>query len=306
MTEHCDLPLVSIIIPTYNRAEKLERALKSVVAQTYPHWECIVIDNHSIDNTEEVIKKINHAKIKLLKIHNHGVIAASRNLGIRHADGEFIAFLDSDDWWAPLKLERSVDYLRQGADVVFHSLWRVRKLNQRIFLKKVKAWSLSTPVYHHLITHGDALPNSSVVLKTELLADVNALSEDLRLIAAEDYDCWLRIAKRTDKFVFIPEVLGYCWLGGGGTTNPKLVSVYLNRVYEVHISPWVKSCNTDSPLWWEYRSARAFYLIGETEVAKKHLKCTIKRSYSLTLLLKASLMLCILNISHAFKGKEMS
>jgi len=101
-------PLVSIIIPTYNRAEDLKRALQSVLEQTFTDWEIVVVDNHSVDDTNSLIKSFNNRKIKLFKIHNEGIIATSRNLGLKHALGEYIAFLDSDDWWLPKKLEESI------------------------------------------------------------------------------------------------------------------------------------------------------------------------------------------------------
>ena len=99
------IPFVSVVIPTYNHAKFLGRALQSVLDQTYPSWEALVIDNHSQDDTNEVVKSFDDPRIRLLKIHNHGVIAASRNLGMREANGEWIAFLDSDDFWYPKKLE---------------------------------------------------------------------------------------------------------------------------------------------------------------------------------------------------------
>ena len=92
-------PLVSVIIPTYNQAHYLVRALQSVLDQTYINWEAIVIDNYSTDNTDEVMADFADPSVTYLKIHNNGVIAASRNEGIRAAKGEWVAFLDSDDWW---------------------------------------------------------------------------------------------------------------------------------------------------------------------------------------------------------------
>ena len=74
--------------------------------QSYPHWEAFVVDNHSDDNTDEIVNASSDPRIRLLKIHNHGVIAASRNFGIREAQGNWLAFLDSDDYWYPAKLER--------------------------------------------------------------------------------------------------------------------------------------------------------------------------------------------------------
>lgn len=89
--------LVSIVIPTYNRAQDLERALKSLLAQTFCDWEALIVDNYSKDNTDELIKSFNDPRMKLFKIHNQGVIAASRNVGIKNAKGGYVAFLDSDD-----------------------------------------------------------------------------------------------------------------------------------------------------------------------------------------------------------------
>src|SRR4051812_44716056 len=97
-------PLVSVVIPTYNHAQFLGRALGSVIAQTYTNWEAIVVDNHSQDDTDAVVASQSDPRIKLLKIHNNGVIAASRNKAMREARGEWIAFLDSDDAWYPEKL----------------------------------------------------------------------------------------------------------------------------------------------------------------------------------------------------------
>ena len=94
----------------------------SVLNQTYLNWEVLVIDNYSTDNTDALISEINDIRIKLFKIRNEGVVAVSRNLGIRNSSGEYIAFLDSDDLWLPKKLEISIKFLKQGADIVYHDL----------------------------------------------------------------------------------------------------------------------------------------------------------------------------------------
>jgi glycosyltransferase involved in cell wall biosynthesis len=87
------IPVISVVIPTYNRANDLKRALKSVQVQTFTNWEVLIVDNHSVDNTDQVVSDFNDSRIKLFKIHNNGVIAASRNVGIREASGAYIAFL---------------------------------------------------------------------------------------------------------------------------------------------------------------------------------------------------------------------
>src|SRR5450759_2358523 len=116
MTENA-APLVSVVIPTYNHARFLGRALQSVLDQTYTNWEAIVVDNHSQDHTGEVVEAFADPRITLLKVHNGGVIATSRNMGIRRARGEWIAFLDSDDWWAANKLEGCLDQIHEPVDL---------------------------------------------------------------------------------------------------------------------------------------------------------------------------------------------
>lgn len=110
--------LVSVIIPTYNRANLIKRSAESVLNQTYSNLELIVVDDGSTDNTEEVVKSIDDNRVIYIKQSNQGACAA-RNNGIDHAKGEFIAFQDSDDVWHLDKLEKQVKCLKEkGADVV--------------------------------------------------------------------------------------------------------------------------------------------------------------------------------------------
>src|SRR3989304_8476363 len=102
--ENMKQPLVSVIMPTYNHARFIGEAIGSVLNQTYPNLELIIIDNYSEDNTEEIVSSYKNQRVKYFKFRNHGVIAASRNYGMRHAQGDYIAFLDSDDLWEPTKI----------------------------------------------------------------------------------------------------------------------------------------------------------------------------------------------------------
>ena len=111
--------LVSVIIPTYNRGYCLCEAIDSVLAQTYTNIEIIVVDDGSTDSTEEILKKYG-PEIQYLWQENQGVSSA-RNLGIRAAKGEWIAFLDSDDEWLPNKLERQLEELRKCSGLVAHA-----------------------------------------------------------------------------------------------------------------------------------------------------------------------------------------
>ena len=97
---------ISIIIPTFNRAKLLARSLRSILNQNYEEWEVIIIDNFSEDNTEQIIRGFKNKKIIYKKFHNNGSIAKSRNEAIKISTGNYIAFLDSDDWWKPYKLTK--------------------------------------------------------------------------------------------------------------------------------------------------------------------------------------------------------
>ncbi len=288
-------PLISVVIPTYNRAGDLNRALKSIQAQTFINWEALIVDNHSVDNTDQVVSDFNDSRIKLFKIHNNGVIAASRNLGIRKASGEYIAFLDSDDWWKPEKLRLSLDALNAGADIVYHDLFLVTKSDQRFFWKKVVTRDLKTSVFVNLLKNGNCINNSSVVVKKSLLISMGGLSEDHHLIGIEDYDCWLRIAKLTDRFIRLPKSLGYYWAGGGNISNPA-------RIID-NINIFVLRYLDDKDLiqygiynWIHYSRGRAYYLLHDFEMAKIHLRNISWSDTPFRIYIKSQWMLQIMKI----------
>jgi len=205
-------PTVSIVIPTYNHGHLIKRCLDSVVAQTYPDWEAIVVNNFSEDDTEGVVLAVNDQRIRLVNFRNHGVIAASRNEGIRMSRGEHIAFLDSDDWWYPDKLEGVIRELA-SADIVFHDLDIVTPRGRRIF-KRVKGRRLRRPVFTDLLIRGNPLANSSVVVRKALVDAVGGLSIDPEFVSVEDFDLWLELSKRTERFRYVDRSLGAYWQDG--------------------------------------------------------------------------------------------
>lgn len=204
-----ETPLVSIVIPTYNHAQFLGRALQSLFNQTYAHWEAIIVDNHSTDNTDEVIRKFADPRITYLKIHNNGIIAVSRNRGIRAAKGSWVAFLDSDDWWAPDKLKHCLDHGNENVDVIYHDLEIVGRKKTLFGAKNTESRQLKKPVIVDLLANGSALGNSSVVVRKKVLDCIGAIDESPDMVGCEDYNTWLQIAQITDGFLYIPQVLGY-------------------------------------------------------------------------------------------------
>jgi glycosyltransferase involved in cell wall biosynthesis len=214
--------LVSIVIPTFNHAHYLGRALASVSDQTYEKWEAIVVDNHSTDNTEEIVASFSDPRIVLLKTHNNGVIAVSRNMGIRAAKGAWIAFLDSDDWWTPNKLKVCMEYARPSTDLIYHDLAISYDRSSLFDKQTISSWQVRRPIVKDLLLRGNAIATSSVVVKKQLLEQINGMNVDPNMIAAEDYNTWLRIAEITDGFKYIPRNLGFYRQHGNGMSQKDM------------------------------------------------------------------------------------
>ena len=250
-------PLISIIVPSYNHGHLIHRALNSILAQTYLYWEVIIVDNHSSDDTEKIVSNFSEKRFRFYKINNNGVIAASRNLGIKKALGEWIAFLDSDDWWEPEKLDNTINYaLKRNADLVFHNLKIVRK-NYLSFGRSIGFYDHSKSAFDNLLYAGNSIPNSSVVIKKSILQAANLISEDKLKISWEDYDCWLKVSKLTNNFAYLDENLGFYWLGGGNISNPYRTLKNLESIYLEYISTLLIP-----PFWFSYSFASALMQCG--------------------------------------------
>lgn len=225
--------LVSVVIPTYNHAHFLGRALQSVTSQSYSRWEALVIDNHSHDNTDEVVASFGDTRIRIFKIHNNGVIAASRNLGIREAKGSLIAFLDSDDLWYPAKLERCVKRLDDGCDLVCHGEhWLGDGRDRKVFYGPERR-----ATYAALLFDGNCMSTSAIVVRREHLKAVDGFREDTDIVTAEDYDLWLRLARRRVRIGFLPEILGEFRIHSGNESRAVLRNMEATmRVVRWHLA----------------------------------------------------------------------
>lgn len=200
-------PLFSIIVPTYNRAEKLRRALLSLVQQTHRDFEVIVCDDGSTDNTGEVVESLKHQlPLTYMRDEHWGGPARPRNRGIKAARGEWISFLDADDWWYPNRLEVVRQHL-EGADVVYHAL-HTSTGNGINRWRKTKARQVHPPVVAELLSRGNALTNSGVTVRKAIADDAGGLTEEKTIVSLEDWDFWLKIAKITGRFRYISRCLG--------------------------------------------------------------------------------------------------
>ena len=200
-----DQPFVTVVIPTFNHAKLLRRALDSVVAQTFDNWEAIVINNFSTDETIEVVESYQDDRIKLINFKNNGVIAASRNQGIKNARGIYIAFLDSDDNWYSEKLQKCVEYANQGAQFICHG---EKWINSNFSTREIMYGPANRATYLSLLFRGNCISTSATCIETALLRSVDGFDESTEIVTAEDYDLWMRLAATNPKTVFIPEILG--------------------------------------------------------------------------------------------------
>lgn len=261
-------PQISIVMPSFNCAHFLPRAINSVLNQSYPNWELIIVDNHSSDNTLEVVQTFQDSRIKLLQIHNEGIIARSRNLGINKAVGRWVAFLDADDWWTVDKLQASVDALKLGYDVVYHDLVRMGPGKRLINGRFVRTRQLLSPCYQDLLIQGNVLANSSVVVSRALLLDIGVLSENPLLVAVEDYDCWLRLARKTEKFICLQRPHGFYWIGQNNVNLNTKALGYLNELQRLYFSERDYVDSPGLPLWLSLALVKAYIRENSYEKAR--------------------------------------
>lgn len=191
--------LVSIIMPSYNTAHLIGESIQSVIAQTYPHWELLIVDDCSTDNTDAAVSQFRDSRIRYFKNEKNSGAAVSRNRALREAAGEWIAFLDSDDLWMPQKLEKQISFMKEnhyfftctGRDTIdeasrpvgeyTRSPRHVGKLGMMAY-----CWPGSSSVMYHAPTVG--------------LVQIADLKKN------NDYAIWLKVIQKCD-FYYLDECL---------------------------------------------------------------------------------------------------
>ena len=179
---------ISVVIPTYNRFEVLQRALKSVYSQTFQPKEVIVVDDGSTDDTSKIQNFF--PKIKYFYQKNAGVSSA-RNLGIKQSKCEWIAFLDSDDEWHKDKLALHVEFHKNNQDILMsYTDERWMRNGNEIKIPK-KFCKFGGDIFYKCLSHCIIAPSATIINK-DLLSKIGLFDENLEV--CEDYDMWLRVA----------------------------------------------------------------------------------------------------------------
>lgn len=189
-------PKISVIMPVYNSEVFIKKAIESVISQTFTDFEFIVVDDGSIDNTENIIKNFKDLRIKYNKIPHSGCPAIPRNFGINRSKGKYIAFLDSDDAWHNQKLERQLPHLQipkiigVASNAIFIAETQYyRKIN----LARSRLGYVDYQ-YSDILNHSPII-TSSLIVKKEILKHTGLFDENRDFCFIEDWELWLRMTR---------------------------------------------------------------------------------------------------------------
>jgi glycosyltransferase involved in cell wall biosynthesis len=202
-------PLVSVVIPTYKRADLISRAINSVLGQSYQNLELIIVDDHSQDNTAEIIQGIADSRINYHCHTTNQGGSAARNTGINRAVGQYIAFLDSDDVWLPQKLEFQLQAIAKQADnleqVISYTKFQKssKVFYQPSILPRRGKRQEETIADYFWLGSGEIL--TSTMLVSRSLATANLFQTNLS--KHQDLDFVLRLGFQAVEFIFLPQVL---------------------------------------------------------------------------------------------------
>lgn len=221
--------MISIVVPVYNTEKYLDEAIGSVLAQTFSDWELLLVDDGSTDNSATICKKYVDQDSRIRYIHkSNGGQASARNLGIKNARFEWIAFLDSDDLWAPEKLETQIGEIeKEKPDFLYsagYEMFEDRNVAYNWYFKKFKGDDFFQILYRSCMVNCN-----TVLVSKKLLIETGLFDENQLLRGVEDWDLWMRLAKKS-KVVFGSEKkLAYYRIHGDGIHLQK-ARIYIGKL----------------------------------------------------------------------------
>ncbi len=274
MSEITEQFLISVIIPTYNRANLIPRAIASVQEQSYQNWEIIVVDDASSDDTERVIQHINSDRLKYIRHQTNLGGSAARNTGIKHARGEYIAFLDSDDVWLPDKLKYQLAAVIQYDDrdnLVCYSQFQksFQVFYQRSILPQRGKQENETVADYFWLSGGEML--TSTLLISRNIAMATLFKSDLA--KHQDLDFMLRLEQQEAKFIFVTQVLAV-W-----HNEPRSDSISKKANYQLSLD-WIEQYKLQI-------SERAFQGFLLKEIVPKMIREPESKAQATNLIFKA-------------------
>jgi len=194
------LPLVSIVVPTFNRLRYLRPAIESVFDQTFSHWELVIADDGSAGDTRDYLRTLDRLpQVTVIWMPHTGVPAAVRNAALRKATGDYVAFLDSDDLWESRKLELQLARLRNrgNSEWSYTAFTNVDQHGTALPEELSRRWTPCEGDIFDRMLRGEVSIRTPTVLSTRrLLMEAGGFDETMR--SAEDYDLWFRLALRSE------------------------------------------------------------------------------------------------------------
>lgn len=219
------MPKVSIIVAAYNGERYIRETLESLLDQTYTDFEIIVADDGSTDGTAEIVKSFADKRIRYIKKENEGVMAKTRNFGIRKSAGEFIAFCDQDDIWYPEKLKKQLEKIDKNAltGAIVASADIIDKKGKKIGIRDIGFSGYINPIKSfEKLLDTDFITNCSAVVPKKIIEEMGYLDESL--VGNDDYKLWLLIAQKYGIFG-VREPL-CAWRVSGSSYSKKLSVIY--------------------------------------------------------------------------------
>jgi glycosyltransferase involved in cell wall biosynthesis len=269
-------PLVSVILPTYNRAHIVSKSLQSVLAQTYRNFEVIVIDDGSTDNTKEIITTIarKDSRVKYFKNNENKGPAGARNVGINLAKGELIAFIDDDVEWVPDKLEKQVNLLQtlpENYTVVYSGVYKIFN-DKKIYFSPRDVYSKEGIVFNFFFK-GMLGDTPSMLVRKSALFNVGLFDEKLPI--SEDRELAFRLSKKY-KFEVIDEPL-YISYDTPNSASKQEGAIYaraLEYILEKHIDDFKKDKKALAHLY--FLCGKNYILDNQKKLGLKYLKFALK------------------------------
>ena len=272
MNSRITTPLVSVIVPAYNRPSQLAEALDSLCAQTQQPHEVVVYDDGSSDDLQAVVSRFSSSLcIRYLRGTGSGSAAFPRNQAAAVSTGNWLAFLDSDDGWYPTKIEKLHRYISTGVDVIYHPLKIIRSRPRTVLDRlSITGTDCGADPLRHIALINNPIPTSGAAVRALAYQAAGGFCTEQPL--AEDFDLWWRIAQGGGRFVFVPEVLGWYRISPDAISTASVRNAQaISAVYERNRSSLPYSWTQASTAAMHLALAREMLAIQRPDLARHHL-----------------------------------
>jgi glycosyltransferase involved in cell wall biosynthesis len=229
---HCD---ITVIVPTYNRSAELRRALDSLRCQNTRGFEVVVCDDGSEEDIRAVVEPFEQfLDVRYIRTNNSGGPARPRNIAAAQAKGQWLSFLDSDDWWDANRMDCVRKFLTSEADLVYHGLLKKGLHGELNGKESLVGRKIGADPLRDMIVRGNPIATSAAIVKRSIFERIGGFDEDPKLAAVEDFDAWLKMAEQGCIFSYLPKKLGCYWLGNDNISARSRLDRH-SRLFEKHL-----------------------------------------------------------------------